>query len=170
MFRSPKAPVSAGQLRWIVVGVFAGLLSSPALHVQSAPPQPAPQAQAAKSPYVFAADAGTILNYIKPDKTADFENTMAKLKDALAKSAKPERKQQAEGWRIFKAAEPGPNGSVIYVSFMEPVVKGADYSASAVLAEAFPDQVRALYDVYAAAFGQPAQNILNLTLITNLGQ
>lgn len=170
MFRWPNVPVSAGQLGWIVVGVTAGLLFSAVLRAQSAPPQPAPQAQAAKNPYVFAADAGAILNYIKPDKTADFENTMAKLKQALATSAKPERKQQAEGWRIFKAAEPGPNGSVIYVSFMEPVAKGADYSASAVLAEAFPDQARALYDVYAAAFGQPAQNVLNLTLITSLGK
>ena len=33
--------------------------------------------------------------FIKPDKTADFETVMAKLKEALTKSEKPERKQQA---------------------------------------------------------------------------
>src|SRR5262245_7487398 len=39
---------------------------------------------------------------IKPDKTADFETIMAKLRDGLAKSAKPERRQQAAGWKLMK--------------------------------------------------------------------
>ena len=57
-------------------------------------------------------DGALVLNYIKPDKTADFEMVMAKVKEALAKSEKPERKAQAEGWKIFKTAEPGPSGAV----------------------------------------------------------
>ena len=48
-----------------------------------------------------------VLNFIKPDKTADFEMLVAKLKEALQKSEKPERKQQAASWKVFKAAEPG---------------------------------------------------------------
>ena len=31
---------------------------------------------------------------------------MGKLKEALAKSEKPERKQQAAGWKIFKSPDP----------------------------------------------------------------
>jgi hypothetical protein len=155
---------------WIAVGVVVGLLAAPAAYAQAAPAQPAQQAQPAKSLYVFAADAGAILNFIKPDKTADFEAAISKLKEALAKSDKPDRKKQAAGWKIFKAAEPGPNGSVIYVSFMDPVVKGLDYEVSAILAEAFPDEREALYQKYSGAFGTPAQNILNLTLISDLGK
>ena len=63
-----------------------------------------------------------------------------------------------------------PNGSVIYVSFMDPVVKGADYSVSDILAEVFPEEGQALYKTYFAAFGQPAQNILNLTLYSDLAK
>ena len=47
--------------------------------------------------------APLLLNFIKPDKTADFEMVMGKVKEALAKSEKPERKQQAAGWKVFKA-------------------------------------------------------------------
>ena len=49
-----------------------------------------------------------VLNFIKPDKTADFEAVIAKLKEALAKSEKPERKQQAAGWKVFKSPDPAP--------------------------------------------------------------
>jgi hypothetical protein len=86
------------------------------------------------------------------------------------KSDKPERKKQAVGWKIFKAAEPGPNGSVIYVSIMDPALKDADYSVSDILAEVFPAEGLALYKTYSGAFGQPAQNILNLALLSNLAQ
>ena len=48
-----------------------------------------------------------VLNFIKPDKTADFEMVMGKLKEAMAKSEKPERKQQAAGWKVFKSPDPG---------------------------------------------------------------
>src|SRR3954469_25269607 len=140
---SPRAAVrrplsfSAGIVVWVLSAsaVYAQATPGQPAPAQSAPAQappaqPAAQAQPAKSLYAFAADAGAILNFIKPDKTADFEATITRLKEALAKSDKPDRKKQATGWKIFKAAEPGPNGSVIYVSFMDPVVKGADYSVS----------------------------------------
>ena len=61
---------------------------------------------------------------IKPDKTADFESVMAKLRDALAKTDKPERKQQASGWKIYKSTEPGPGGNVLYVAVITPVAQG----------------------------------------------
>src|SRR4051812_27896968 len=52
-----------------------------------APAGQAPAAQAAASTKrVFASDAGMVLNFIKPDKTADFEAVMVKLKEALMKS------------------------------------------------------------------------------------
>src|SRR5438874_7150732 len=143
MFRN-AVPAVGGRAGWIAVAVVVGMLSVGAAYAQqpsaqqpAQPAQPAQQAQAQKSPYVFSGDGAAILNFIKPDKTADFEMVIGKLKEALAKSDKPERKQQAASWKIFKATEAGPNSSVIYVSVMDPVVKGADYSVGALLVEAF---------------------------------
>jgi hypothetical protein len=110
-----------------------------------------------------------VLNFIKPDKTADFEAVVAKLKQALSMSDKPERRQQAAGWKVFRAAEPGPNGSVLYVFLMDPAVKGADYTVSNVLAEAFPGEVQDLFKQYAGAYAS-GQNFVNLTTVAALGQ
>src|SRR5687767_1453032 len=60
-------------------------------------------------------DVALVTIFIKPDKTADFEVVLNKLKEALQKSEKPERKQQAAGWKVFKSTQPGPQNSVIYV-------------------------------------------------------
>jgi hypothetical protein len=114
---------------------------------------------------VFGSDAGLVLNFIKPDKTADFEAVMAKLKEALQKSDNPERKQQAASWKVFRAVEPGGNGSVLYLFTIDPAVKGADYTVSTILAEAFPDDVQALYKQYADSYAS-GQNFVNLTLVT----
>jgi hypothetical protein len=170
MFRSPQMPTAIGRRLPVAVGLLVAVLSGSAAFAQDPPAKPAAQAQPTKSLYVFTSDSGVILNFIKPDKTADFEGTITKLKEALQKSDKPERKKQAVGWKIFKAAEPGPNGSVIYVSIMDPAVKDADYSVSDILAEVYPAEGLALYKTYSGAFSQPAQNILNLTLLSNLGQ
>ena len=41
---------------------------------------------------------------VKPDKTADFESVMAKRASERWRSrTKPERRQQASGWKIFKS-------------------------------------------------------------------
>ena len=168
MFRLPVAPVTGRWTGWTVLVLVVGVLLPPALGARTSPVQQAPAA--AKSPYVFASDAALILNFIKADKTADFEMVMAKLKEALAKSDKPQRKEQAAGWKLFKAAEAGPNGSVIYVSLMDPAVKGADYDVMLVLSEVYPKEVQALYETYKTVFGTPSQNFLNLALISGFGK
>ena len=48
-----------------------------------------------------------VLNFIKPDKTADFEAVIGKVKEALQKSDKPERKQQAAELEGIQVAGPG---------------------------------------------------------------
>ena len=87
---------------------------------------------------MFGSDAAMLTFYIKADKAADFEKVMAKLHDALANSDKPERKQQAAGWKLYKASDAGPNGTVLYINFLSPTLKGADYTISKILAEVFP--------------------------------
>jgi hypothetical protein len=117
---------------------------------------------------VFASDAGMVLNFVKAEKTADFEAVVAKLHEALQKSDKPERRQQAASWKVFRASEPGANGSVLYVFTIDPAVKGADYTVSTILAEAFPTEVQALYKSYAEAYSS-GQNYVNLKLVAALG-
>ena len=135
----------------------------------AAPQQEQPSQAAPGTTRVFASDAGLVLNFIKPDRTADFEEVIARLKDALERSYNPERKQQAATWKVFRALEPGANGSVLYVFDIDPAVAGADYTVSTILAEAFPDQVQALYRKYADAY-VAGQNFDNLKLFAALGQ
>src|SRR6266853_595277 len=128
--------------RRIAVGLVVGALSATTVFAQAAPAQ---QATPVSNARLFAADAGMVLNFIKPDKTADFEAVMARLKEALQKSAKPERKQQAATWKVFKSPDPAAGGNVLYVFIIDPSVKGGDYTVSTILAEAFPAEVQAIY-------------------------
>lgn len=166
MFRSSLRLATAGRpgsTGWIALGLLVGVLSAGAADAQQAA---APAAQPAKNPYIFTGDGAMTLNFIKADKTADFEMIIGKLKEALQKSPNPARKQQAAGWKIFKAAEAGPNGSVLYVSIVDPAVKGADYTVSTILSEAFPTEVQALYKTYSEAY--VSQNLINLSLMLDL--
>ena len=160
-------------LRRIVFGLVVGTLSAATAFAQAAPApapaQPPAAAQAAPTARMFASDAGMVLNFIKADKTADYEMIVGKLKEALQKSEKPERKQQAANWKVFKAAEAGAGGAAIYVSVVYPAVKGADYTVTTILAEAFPTEVQALYKQYADAYAS-GQNFVNLSLVSDLGK
>ena len=75
---------------------------------------------------------------------------MGKLKEGLAKSEKPERKAQAAGWRVLKQVEARPDGNVAYLFLIDPVVKDADYTMSAILYDAFPAERQAIYDTIRA--------------------
>lgn len=140
------------------------VVAQAALSAQDAPAQTPPPPQAR----VFTADAGIMFNVIKADKAADFEMVIGKLKEALEKSENPVRKQQAAGWRVYKQAEPLPNGNALYVFLIDPVVKDADYTVSRILAEAFPAEVQDLFKVYSAAYAGGV-NMANYQLVHNLG-
>ena len=159
-------------LRRIVFGFVVGTLSAATAFAQAAPATPAAPAaaaQAAPTARTFASDGGMVLNFIKPDKTADFESVVGKLKEALGKSEKPERKQQAASWKVFKSPDPAAGGNVLYVFMIDPSVKGADYTVSTILAEAFPAEVQALYKQYAEAYAS-GQNFVNLALVSDLAK
>jgi len=139
----------------------------------TAPPAPAPPpGQTVVSPpplgRMFASEQGLIFNAIRPDKVMDFETVLAKLRTALADSKDPVRNQQGWGWKIFKAAEPGPNGSVLYVFVMDPAVKGADYGVAKILSEAYPNEVMELYRMYTGAFATAGQTLINLQPVPSL--
>jgi hypothetical protein len=156
-------------LRRIVLGLVVGTLSASTVFAQAAPA--AAPAQPAANPFLFNSDGGLILNFVKADKTADFEMVMGKLKEALAKSEKPERKAQAAGWKYFKATEPGPNGAAIYVFIMDPVAKGSEYSVGNILVEGFGAEGQTLYKTYSESYANPAIGaLLHLTKVAELGK
>jgi hypothetical protein len=130
---------------------------------QAAPPPP-PAVPASRK---FTSDAGIVFSNIKPDKTADFEAIMARVKEGLAKSSDAKRKQMAHSWRVFKGLEAGPGGNVVYVWIVDPPVKDVEYTVTDILREAFPNEAQDLWAKYVGCFAS-GQTMLNLQLTTNM--
>ncbi len=119
-----------------------------------APPAQQGQPQQPAAPKTtYAADAVIVMYAVNPGKDADYEQVIAKLRDALAKSTAPEAKQQAAGWTVFKSDKSLTNDtSSTYIHIISPVVKDADYSiVNIVYAASTDDEKRAFYDLYKGA-------------------
>lgn len=112
----------------------------------------------------LAGPTGMVFHAIKADRTAEFEAVMSRLHDLLAASGNDVRRQQGRGWRVYRQATPLPDGAVLYVSFLDPVVANAEYDVPRLLAEAAPDEALALYEQFRDAHVQPAVQASNLTL------
>ena len=82
-------------------------------------------AQQAQAPQktTFTGDAVIQAFSVNPDKTADYEMVIGKLKEGLAKSTRPEAKQQAAGWKVFKNATPNPDGSIVATLYNPGIAK-----------------------------------------------
>jgi hypothetical protein len=124
----------------------------PAQPPATQPPATQPPAQQTAPKMTFEGDTALWTVAIKPDKTADFEKIVARLHEGLAKSDKPERKQQVSGWKVMRLAKPLPDGNIAYVHIINPVVPGADYTVMQALYELYPEERQALYDLYRGAF------------------
>lgn len=114
--------------------VFVAMQATPIVHAQS-------------SGLTFDGDVAIFTQVVKADKTADFEQLMRRVQQALAASENPQRKQQAQGWKVVRVAQPLPDG-VAYFHLIQPVVRGADYSILPILYDAFPSERQAFYDLY----------------------
>jgi hypothetical protein len=117
-------------------------------------------ANSAHQKLTFEGDTALWTVAIKPDRTADFEQIMKRVHEALLKSADPQRQQQAAGWKVMRISKPLADGNVAYVHIVHPVVSGADYTIMQLLYDAFPDERQKLYELYRGAFAQ------NLSLAT----
>lgn len=138
------------------------LVGAPVAYAQEpAQQQPAAQEQPQAPVLPLEGDVALITILIKPDKTADFEQVLAKLKEALNKSENPQRKQQAAGWKVFKGTQMA-QGNAVYIMRIDPVVKGAEYDISRLIAEVFPVEVQELFELYKNAFAGRA-----ITYMTN---
>ena len=170
----------------ILVGVTASAQVTPT--PQSPPQQPAPQKPAPQPPApgtsqqpgssvvpapvvpvnpagarTFTGPTGIIFNAVRPERVVDFELVIGYLQAALEKSTNAQAREQAKGWRMFKATEPGPNGTVLYVFLMDPAVPNAEYALGPILSEAYPDQIEQIWKLYQGALaGAGSQTLLNL--------
>ncbi len=97
---------------------------------------------------VFTGKSGLIFNAVRPDRVVDFEMVIGYLQAAFEKSNDARVREQAKGWRVFKATEPGPNSSVLYVFVIDPAIPGADYGLGRILADAYPDQIEKIWSLY----------------------
>ena len=137
---------------------------------QDPPAQPAAQPPAAKEPRVtFKTDAGVLLFTIKADQVANFEELVGKVRELLGKSEDPIRKQQLNGWKVYKAAEPAAGGNALYVLLVDPAVKAAEYDPIMLVVEglgkdyATPEN-QVMVKKFAGVFANVNQ--LNLTPVT----
>jgi hypothetical protein len=164
----------------VIVSLFSIALlgaSAVAEAQQTAPPAAAPAAQQPAVPSIaFTSGGGMVFNVIKESATADFEMVIGKLREALQKSEKPERKQQAASWKVYKSADPAqptqcPDGTqcnaVMYIFVFEKAVPGVDYDPVIILSEAFPTEVNALYEKLKTAY--VTLNKASMTMLMDMG-
>jgi len=129
---------------------------------------PAGQAPAEKPApkLTFPTPAGILLVQVKPDQTAAFEEMITKLKAGLAKSEKPELKQQANAWHVYHSAE-GMSGNALYVVVIDPAVPNSEYQFLQLLNDTLTveeqraPETQEMYKRYAAAIAN--MNRLNVT-------
>src|SRR4026209_148371 len=84
-------------------------------------------AQSAPQKTTFTGDVVVMAYAINPDKTADYEKVIATLKRTCPSSEGLEARQQLAGWKGIKTALPNPDGSIVYVHIISPVVEDAGY-------------------------------------------
>ena len=103
-------------------------------------PAPAPPAKAPERSFI--APTGMLLVPVSSTKVADFDKFLGYVRDALEKTTDQTVRRQAQGWKFFRAAEPGPNGDVIYAFLLDPAVPCVDYALGPILYAAIPDEAK----------------------------
>ena len=106
----------------------------------------------AQEPFTFDGEVDMWSMAIKPDKISDFMEVIDRVKQALEKSDNPNASRQLAGWRVVRGGRM-PDGNIVFTHLIDPVVPGADYAMLTILYEGFPGEQRAMYDLYAGAFG-----------------
>ncbi len=114
-------------------------------------------AQNAPQKTTYTGDVVIAAYVVNAGKEADYEKVIATLKDALAKSPKPEAKQQLAGWKVIKNSANQPDGSPLYLHIITPVVKDADYSITNLVYEVVKDPMEQtdFFNLYKGALQKP---------------
>ena len=114
-------------------------------------------AQSAPQKTTYSGDVVIAAYVVNAGKEADYEKVIATLKDALAKSPKPEAKQQLAGWKVIKNSANQPDGSPLYLHIITPVVMDADYSITNIVYEVVTDPTARtdFFNLYKGALQKP---------------
>lgn len=159
----PAAPPAPGQ-----TVPAPGQTAPPPAGQPAAVPVPVPPVSATPTgplaTRTFSGPCGLLLQPVRPERTADFEQFLDYVRDALARSASPRVRSQAAGWRFFKAAETGPNATALYVFIVDPAIPGGEYSLGPLLSEAYTDpaQLTEIWTLYTASVTSGG-TLVNLT-------
>jgi hypothetical protein len=114
----------------------------------------------------FPTPSGILLVQVKPDQASAFEEMIGKIKSGLAKSDKPDLKQQVNSWKVYRANEPMA-GNTLFVVVIDPAMPNTEYQFLQVLNNTLtPEEQRSpetqeMYKRYAAAIAN--MNRLNVT-------
>jgi hypothetical protein len=141
--------------------------AAPAPGPTGAPATPAPAAPATPAaPRVFTGATGLLFNTVRADRVADFERVIGYVRKAFETSTNEGIRAQGRGWKVLKAAEPGPNGTVLYVFLIDPVVPGADYGLGRILADVITDatELQEVWKLYTGAM-TTGGTLLNLNAV-----
>ena len=161
----PFATMTALALALLPAAAFA---QNPPQQPPATPPAaqtPAP-AQPTAPKLAFKSNAGILLIQVKPDSTAAFEEMMTKLKASMMSSTDATIKSQAS-FKVYKSADPGPQGNVLYVFVADPAIPNTEYQFLEIINKSMtPEQqrdpaTRELYNKWNASLA--GMNILNLT-------
>ena len=93
--------------------------------------------QPAPAPATIDGDAAIVTILIKPEKAAEFDRVLERLKGALRSSSNPVRRTQAAGWSVFRATAL-VQGNVSYIMRLDPAVRDQDYDISGLIGEVEP--------------------------------
>jgi hypothetical protein len=108
-----------------------------------------PTADAPPANYRFTAEAGLLVFHVHREHAADFEAVMRRVTEGLPTLATPLRREQAAGWRLFRARETAT--AAIYVVLVDPAVRDADYDPVKMITELASAEAADLYERLRAA-------------------
>ncbi len=126
----------------------------------------APESEAAAQPVMnFSGGSAVVMSYVAPAGTGDFERVMREYGGSLSASENAQYNQMASSMKIFRAAEPGPNNTVLYMWIIDPVISGANYAEAQILNDEKPEEVQELYDALLAAMEGGGRQTVNMELV-----
>jgi hypothetical protein len=119
----------------------------------AAPPSSDPAAA------TFTSEAGVLVVSVKPDKTADYEEAIRALQDALSKASNEKHREIAKGWRVFKATDLDAKANAVYIHLIQPAVPSVDYRPSLLLDELLGGASAELLAKYRDAIAAPPSKL-----------
>ena len=152
-----------------VVFVLGGSVGHAQVITSTAPQDMTSTAPIGVQDRVYTAPAGMMFHPILPDKTADFEDVITRLRDALNSSTDETHRAPGAGAgksTVPSSPVPPDQTSVLYVFVIDPAVSGADYTIGEMLRRELPLEAQTLYEKFAASYAY-SPSLINVQLLVD---